>query len=296
MNPLDEAAAKMLADLEDAFAVRSTTWPSIHSIVPLGVEIEVPWRAYYPLVWKKYFQDGKRAYKDLSEEEQADFSALCAEVEVELFQKLEKASKCVPMFKGKRYWEFCLPPVHDLGILMSILQVLEKIGLCPFSGPHRTQITFGGLSITSYAYRVLMYLELRYGSKERMLQGTEIEGWAFKGQAGLYQKKKEDLQFGYEKGIEFRPLILPPSLEEFSQLVRDSASLGAELQLLEQDGKPSERLERFSDKLSLMLQSRGIPDERWDNPRVDIFPWKKFIQYFDEMKQSLPPLASFGIS
>jgi hypothetical protein len=296
MNPIDQSAADILSALEKAFPdIPVYRYPTSKiSTLPLGLEIEVPWSAYHPALWKEYFKEGSVTYKELSAERKMKLDHVCGEEERMVLQNINKAEQCMKLFHGKKYWEFCFPPAHDIGTLLNMVRLLKDAGLCPFNGPHRMQVTIGGISPTKYAYQALMYLELRYGSKERMLQGTEKIGWAFKGQAGLFHKQKDDLLFGYESAVEFRPLVLPESLEELALLLEDCAFLGSELHKIEHDGKISDHMKVFSSKMSCILGLHGLPDTRWPNPREDAYPWRRFIERYDSLKAATVPLYDLG--
>jgi hypothetical protein len=293
---LEESAQRVLALLAAAFpGIPLASMPGRISRVPLGIEIEIPWSAYHPKLWREYFQGGKIAHEELSSERRDQLYALCVKEEEMLLPKIKKAEKCMQIFQGRRYWEYCFPPTCDTSILLGICHALASAGLCIFNGPHRMQITIGGVVPTQHAYCALMYLELKYGSKGRMLHGMKDQGWAIKGQAGILHKNKYDLHFGYKDGIEFRPLVLPPTIEGLGTLLYD-CSLLADALHAKQVRCEDHPIAFFCAQMSRLLREHNLPFKRWQNPEEEKEVWLRFIREFDSMKASLLELSQYGFA
>lgn len=59
----------------------------------LGLEIEVPWSAYFPKEYAEWFDGGKRHYSDFSPEEKETFDTLCQELDRTMLPHLEAVSE-----------------------------------------------------------------------------------------------------------------------------------------------------------------------------------------------------------
>lgn len=296
MTVIDKAATQVLERLQNAFPKVPiyNYWGSRVSVPPIDIEIEVPWSGHHPTLWKEYFKEGSLRYEEMQLTRREALDHACALEEVTLFPLIKKAKDCMKVFEGMHYWEFCFPPAHDTGIHLGICRILEQVGLCPFNGPHPMQVTVGGLVPSKETYQMLMYLELRYSSKERLLHGLGNKGWALKGNSGIFHKEKIDLQFGYKTGIEIRPLVLPASLEDMVDVLSDCALLASEIYLMQHGGNKTNKMEAFSLKMSSLVKNHNLPDRLWPNPGEDPRPLYGFIERYESMKRQLPTLRQLG--
>lgn len=292
---IEQSAQERLRKLADVLAVRAVRMPELDRIskVPIGMEVEVPWSAYHPDLWRRYFHDGTRAYADFSSEEKVRLANECGKEEKFLHRLFQKAACVIDAKRIGKYYEYSLPPSMRVSTTVSMCAILEEAGLLPFNGQHRTQLTIGGVRPSRDAYCALMYLELRYGSGKRMLQGLGNGGWALKGTAGLMQKGEADLQFGYCEAVELRPLVLPADLSSLERMLYD-CSLLADALHAKQVEKESKLLDAFCKEMAALLCSHGLPFVRWANPGEDEHVWRGFAAKFDSLRSGLKELARYG--
>lgn len=276
---INERPLKILDQLQRVFlpADQHFSWPVApvqQYQVPLGIEIEVPWRAYFPDLFVAGFPN-------VSADEMARITVECSRREAVLVPKLEHTVAC-GLQKGKdRYWEFAFDPVTNAEILVQQINVLQKAGLCP-SGAHSLQITFGGLRITRDVYYLALILESLCCSPERILQGFHptnlygVHGWSKKGIAGVHQKMGAcNLLHGYGIAVEIRTLQMPETLEGLRHLFRVAHHYGEQIrQKQEYESVPA--WDRLVTDLSGILKSHGLPDENWRAPHQRPEVWKRF--------------------
>jgi hypothetical protein len=247
-----------------------------------GIEIEVPWRVYYRDLWEKHFRSGKKKYSEFTKEEQEQVTAECNPREKFLLLKLEDTVGCgLPRGRDK-YWEFSFPPVQSVEILVCIAGVLNQAGLLPFGEPLSLQVTAGGVLPSKQVYRALMILEMLYGSEERIRSAivqNDLVAWARKGRAGV-APRTVGLYFNEKVATEFRPLVLPPTLDGLYQLLRHVELLISWIWSTENGIRVLE-WEQLKKSLGMILAEFGLPDENWGKPNQNQEVWRRFADNFD---------------
>jgi hypothetical protein len=221
MHQADHDAGLVLARLQDRFCLPTMPllpMPAAAGVL-VGFEVEVPWSAYFPDLWRKYFLDGRRKYEEMERGEQEALSAECSLCEATLLPRLEATQACGIKRGRDRYWEFVLPPVYELSLAAQILETLGAAMLMPY-GAFSLHATISGISSRRDALLMLLLIELLFGRKERITQGCQgLGGWARKGDGGVVVKIY-DLLYDAQLAYELRSLELPAGRSERKALVR----------------------------------------------------------------------------
>lgn len=262
-------------------------------IVPIGIEVEVPWRAYFPDLWVEGFPD-------VGAETLARITAECTEREKILLPKLMKTVECGVKSGADKYWEFAFDPVLDVSILCNQVSILQYNDLIP-KGHHSLHITFGGIRLTRSAHYIAMVLEAVACNQARVLQGFTKDGastgWARKGYAGMFEKSGEyDLMHGYEVGTEIRLLYLPEGDIELFALLNVAQKLACLVYDEQQYGSTPRVLQYMINECGTILGEHGLPNTNWKKPHMNRDIWTKFaadlpsIQY--EIAQRILPLLT----
>lgn len=290
---LDAAGLQTTTQLKRMFTLQTSTsfldrQKPAYDTCSVGLEIEVPWRAYFPHLWAKHFQRGTKDFANFSVAEAAALDHDSKPQELCLNAKLGKTLEC-GLDKGRDwYWEFIIPPVRDVRILAEQVAVLNANDLCPW-GPYSLQPTIGGLRRTRSSYFALLILELLFASPERIAKGINAKvpqwatSWARKGQGGIARKSLLDLKHGDTQAIELRTLCLPASLEEFYDFLTATALLATWL-YREQCGAAVPQWDRIVAELAGLLTDFGLDNANWENPHTNPAVWEKYITCFYDMK------------
>jgi len=267
MNNINDIPLQTTSNLLNAFPSnlqKRDPWPRK---VPVGIEVEVPWRGYFPDLWV----DG---FPNVDEETLARITEECTKREETLIPKLRKTQECGVKRGADKYWEFAFDPVTDVRITCDHVEILRQHNLIP-EGPHSLHITFGGLRATRDMHYVAMILECFACSPERILSGfhptseAQSVGWARKGFAGLFEKTgSHDLLHGYQYGCEIRLLTLPQTDDELFYLL----DIGQCFAVLALNKDPM--WTRIRDTLKMILLKNGLPDENWKKPHINPELWK----------------------
>lgn len=286
---MNSAAREVAARLARQFAVT----PAYDGLLwqgecPIGIEIEVKWRHYFPELWQAYFVD--RKFEELSGTERAALDLACAEQESWLLPRLQATVECGVRRGADRYWEFALAPSADIFNSLEQLHVLRAAGLIP-NGEHSLHLTIGGLSATPDAYYLLMLLELLFGSAARIQSGFHTKnpkmsgGWARKGRAGIFIKEGADLQYGYDRAVELRVLSMADSTDT-EQLLKIVSTV-SDILLAHQHGRPHPKQSTWHalrGELKQALRDAGLPDENWNKPNLNPDVWQAFIGRFGALQ------------
>ena len=262
----------------------------------IGLEIEVPWRVYFPELWAKHFCAGQKEFTDFSITDKIALEEESTPQEACLVATLNKTLDC-GLGRGKDwYWEFVIPPVFDIRILAEEVSILHTNKLCPW-GPHSLQPTIGGLRRTRTSYFALLALELLFATPERIAKGihkkipTWATGWGRKGRGGISRKGSMDLQHGDTQAIELRTLCLPASLEEFYSLLAMVSLLSTWLSQ-EQHGTRIPQWDWAVLQLEHLLADFGFESGHWENPHTNPDIWQRYIAHFYDMKKSASSFLS----
>ena len=297
--------------LATSFGLHRSACPSVPGVVPIGIEIEVPWSSYFPELWS-HFDLARRGFKDLSAAEIIDLSAQCSRLEDHLQPKLLLTREAGIHRGNDRYYEFAHDPETDVSELTEQVRLLTLAGVLPRDRQHSLQITIGNVCATRDVYYLAMLLELQVLDAARIdyglsqARGTIFTGWARKGRSGVYEKGASDLKLGSQVACELRVLSLPCDDASFVRLMGD-ASWGANAIHAIQAGVHDEGVERwhaFVAKASEALRREGLPDRNWvltaagnageitGGATIDESAWLRFADSLDVLRETLAPRRS----
>ena len=248
-------------------------------VVPIGIEIEVPWKAYFPDLWVEGFPN---IHPDLL----AEISEACSVREKVLLSRLQETVELGINKGADKYWEFAFDPVTEVGITHSHVMMLQLEGLIP-PGPHSLHITLGGLKLDRNCHYIAMILESMSCSPSRIMTGfhptssAQSTGWARKGYAGMFLKEgNHDLQHGYEVGTEIRILQLPETELKLFELL-DVAQQLACMVALEQRGQKCVLWQQIVIKCRDVLAQHNLPDQNWKKPHIEPNVWRGFATQYE---------------
>jgi hypothetical protein len=285
---------EVLARLHQAFPIAPVqyylgTETSEKSDCLIGIEIEIPWRAYFPSLWEKHFGEGRR-FRDFTAEQVRRLDGDLVLAEPALIKQLKKTVACGVRRGRDRYWEFALSPADQVGILVDQVAILSANSLCPL-GPYSLHATIGKLRPTPRAYLALLFLELVHGTSLRISSGMNREdpsiarGWSRKGRAGICHKKPYELTSGEKTALEFRTLQLPDSLTQLFQLLQQIARLANWL-YQEQRGNQVQEWNRLVEFLQELLFENSLAGRNWENPDIEPGLWERYLSLFPSMSQA----------
>jgi hypothetical protein len=280
MHPADMHALQVLERLQTHFGIPALGGGAgirLPAGILAGLEVEVPWRAYFPDLWEKHFFGGTRPYAAMSPDEQALLTADCNALEAELLPRLEATQRCgIPRGKD-RYWEFALPPVNDLALAGALLNSLSAAHLLPW-GNHSLQITLCGVGNNQELYTVLLVLELLFVRKERIAQSCNGYGtWSRKGRGGISPKGSVHMVYG-GSGAELRTLELPATPDECMQMfVVLSQILGLVVR---------GELGNVSALAREMLAAHDLPWSQWESPQRSPEIWRQYVASYDALREA----------
>jgi hypothetical protein len=259
---------------------------------PLGLEVEVKWRYYFPTLWDKYL--ASCSYKDLSKEEQQNLTQECNALEQHLLPKLEKTVSCgIP--KGlDKYYEFAFTPCCNIELITGQIDLLKEQQLIP-EGLHSLHITVGNMKIDKNAYYLLLLLELITLEPQRIMEGFHKEhknlssAWARKGLGGLFQKESDDLQYGSTSAVEFRTLQINEKTDIYELL--SLTSYVSDIIINEQKNGIKHALwSSFIEDSQEVLLKYDLADKNWKKPNLSPEYWQLYINHFDSLKAEIPQL------
>lgn len=259
--------------------------------MPIGIEVEVPWKAYFPDLWVEGFPNVESHIL-------SDISVQCTEREKDLIPRLMLTEKCGIKRGGDRYWEFALDPVTDVGIACDHIAILRQHNLIP-PGKHSLHITFGGVRVTRDMYYVAMCLEALACSPDRILRGFHptspnlSHGWARKGYAGLFEKEgSNDVQHGMEYGSEIRLLWLPDTDEQLYSLLSIAQLLAMRVQRAQTTGEQCHIWLSVMQDCKAVLSENGLPDRNWKKPHQDPNVWRVFADRLPAIQQRIKTILN----
>lgn len=255
--------------------------------MPIGIEIEVPWKAYFPDLWKPGFPNLCDAEMWLIWQE-------CTEHERILLPRLQKTVECGVPKGADRYWEFAFDPVTDPSIVCNQYSILQANGLLP-KGRHSLHITLGGLRVTRDTVFLALLLECMASSRERIMTGFHDEviskGWARKGFAGVFEKEGDhDIQHGYQYAAEIRILHVPDTVEDLYRLLYKAQKYAFAVQQT-QAGKSVMWWNKLVFRLGAILEYHKLPNRNWRKPHLEPEVWNSFADQYDSISRLVNALA-----
>lgn len=260
--------------------------------VPIGLEIEVPWRSYFPDLWRDFGLSNRR-FGSLSTAEALELTRRCSLQEERLRPLLEATAACGVPRGNDRYWEFALAPTGDLALLAHQVSLLTACAALPRDRPHSLQITIGEVAPCPNLYYLLMALELRYVEPERILSGPAAStaaihtGWLRKGRAGIHRKDAAELALGSQVACELRPLQLPTDDLGFQDLLHTLA-WGVECVTGQAGRESRQRWDSFVAHAKAALLRQGLPQGNWADAPPGV--WERFARAMPLLREELDSL------
>jgi hypothetical protein len=294
---LDVEAADTCGRLASTFGLDRVDQVPMPGVVPVGIEIEVPWRSYFPGLVQRYGLDARR-FQDLRREESAALTAECSELELLLRPRLEATVVCGVPRGNDRYWEFAFAPACDVSHTLEQVRLLSAAGLLPRDRKHSLHITLGGIARCKSVYFLAMLLESRYVDPQRLVEGADrglhpSNNWGRKGLAGVLEKGASELVAGAQVACEMRMLQLPVDDSVFRELmatVRQAADAIAD----HIAGVPSDKARQwreFQAEAEGVLARRGLPLNNWWRGGIDggvnRDAWRRFSESLELVRHEL---------
>lgn len=266
----------------------------------LGIEIEVKWKHYFPTLWEKYLKNS--SYNNLSAENQTALTHECSELEKYLLPKLALTEQSGIQKGQDKYYEFAFPPVKNIYLLNSQINILKKENLIPI-GEHCIHITIGNLTANKDSYYLLLMLELLMCSKERIASAFHKENkalsstWARKGMGGIFVKESRELQYNCSHAIELRTLEINNDTDllyilKLTSLISDT--------ILNKNRNIKDDNTYFWNnwitKVQTILNEENLIDTNWKKPNLTPEYWHNYIDKLDVLKKKINPLTSLLFS
>ena len=194
----------------------------------IGIEIECPFSFYYPDLYEKYFKSGKK-FHEYSSYELIGLNEELTIREPIILEKLKMVSDNNNLTRGQdRYWEFVFPPETDVYFHLLKIGNLILEDLLPLDIPLSVHFTISGIDINK-AYAVLLFLELKYLTKSRVLEGFGNEyfmpAWGKKlCKCGILKKTKNliDADYAYElRTLKIKMRDMKDVFDDLTKLLND---------------------------------------------------------------------------
>ncbi len=269
----DTKAKETIHNLKSLLKVGVDEKESLPSTFPIGAEIEVKFKYYFPEIFTKYFENKK--WFSYDEQDKKTISDLITNEEKDFLPILEATVEAGIPRGNDRYWEFSFNPVNDLTLLYYQIEILKKANLIP-KGEHSIHLTIGNINPNKKLYHILMILELLFLKKERILSGYNFEKningtWAKKGRAGVLIKNNNDL-IDSNKGTEFRTLCIYDDTDVYLLLKTLHNLLYYDNTLF---------IKNVIDKMS----TYNLPDKNWENIHKNFDVWLRYSENFDNLAE-----------
>lgn len=255
---------------------------------PIGIEVEVKWRDYFPQLWDEYLAD--TSYQELSSDKKHELTSRCAALEEFLLPRLKATAACGIEKGADKYWEFAFPPVTDVYILADQVNILKTEGLIP-AGSHSLHVTVGGLHASRYSYYMLLLLEMlscdanRIASAYHATNSKLSATWARKGLGGIYQKDAGDLQYGFSQAIELRTLALSNEMD-VAKLLQTVSIISDTIHCIKhgRESDVTRAWKCFVDQAQQVLDEYGLDDTNWKKPNITQEYWDVYIDNFESIR------------
>lgn len=300
LKEMDNHGREILNNLRETFIQNQknlyvSDYMQWQSVCPVGIEIEVKWRYYFPQLWDKYLQH--TSYKSLAPELQQALSDECTELEKVLYPRLEKTREC-GIEKGQdKYYEFAFNPVSDMYLLADQVLLLQKENLIP-SGIHSLHLTIGNLKPVKDSYYLLLLLEMLYCDKDRVAsafhqENSKLSGtWARKGMGGIFTKEAHELKYGYEQAIELRTLQITDNTPISKLLCQ--CSILADTIYQKMNGAENIQVQQWNNwlvEVQNILQQMNLTNSNWKKPNLSPQYWYAYMDAFAQLQEKIIPLS-----
>jgi len=279
---MDHRGQETLGKLRLAFGRPGTVFFSKPKVVPVGIEVEVPWRNYFPDLWVNGFPN-------ISDAEMSEITEECNRRESILLPQLRKTVDCGVNKGNDRYWEFAFNPVSSVGIIVNQLSVIREAGLMP-GRMNSLHVTFGGVRVCRYSYYIALVAEAMVTSQERIrsafTQGTTSRGWARKGYAGVYEKQGSyDMMYGFQYGTELRLAEVPDNTIDLYNMLHVTQQMAVEVYQIQSGVFSSKTVfDNMISELASILVRAGLPDKNWKKPHMEPETWEWFAEVLPEIR------------
>jgi hypothetical protein len=298
---MNAQAREVLARLKQAFPDKNNNEKLIsdkscwQSLCPIGIEIEVKWRYYFPQLWDKYL--AHTSYKNLEASLEQDLTNECCKIEETLLPRLEKTRECGVEKGQDKYYEFAFNPVTDIYVLTNQVQILQQENLIP-QGTHSLHLTVGNLKAIKDVYYLLLFLEMLYCNQERVASAFHQDNskisstWARKGMGGVFNKESHELKFDYEQAVELRTLQITEQTDLLTLLCQ--CSILSDIiycKMTHQNHPLIEQWDNWLNQIQLLLQNMGLTDNNWKKPNLTPQYWLAYMDAFTQLQQTIIPLS-----
>ena len=261
---------------------------------PIGIEIEVKWRYFFPDLWNRFLSH--TSYNNLSESDKHTLDSLCDKQEETLIPKLNKTVEC-GLNKGlDKYWEFAFQPVTNIDLLQQQLSILENHNIIP-PGQHSLHITIGNMKPNKDAYYFLLLLDMISSDKERINTGFNKDKpsfsatWARKGYGGLFQKESRQLMYGSTTAVELRTLFYDTNNNN-EELLYITTKI-SDIIIDKQNGIFNDEIAKWNNFIAgsqIVLSNNNLADKNWKKPNLTPEYWIKYIDKFNIIQEDIIPL------
>lgn len=283
MNTINEVPQATTANLLREFPANLPARSRISRAVTIGIEVEVPWKAYFPDLW----MDG---FPNVGHEDLVRITTECNRREKTLIPLLMKTQECGIKRGADRYWEFAFDPVTDVSIACDHVEILRQHNLIP-EGRHSLHITFGGVRVSKEMYYVAMCLEAIACSPDRVVSGFNpkspllSQGWARKGMAGLFEKEGDhDIMHDMQYGTEIRLLWLPDTDAQLFSLLTIAQVMTDNALRVQRGETPTSMWKDVVQQCKQALLDAGLPDRNWKRPNLEPEVWRQFADKLPEIQ------------
>lgn len=292
MNNISQAIANKL---HQKFPCHIQTSPEFLVKNPLGLEVEIKWRHFFPTLWEKYL--AYTPYQQLSVEQQEALTQECNILEQELLPKLEKTISCGIERGADKYWEFAFEPATKINLITQQVEILSEHNLIP-AGNHSMHITVGNMRATKDSYYLLLLLEMLSCSKERIQNGfnqnnhKQSAAWGRKGYGGLFEKEARELKHNSQSAVEFRTLELNSTTNLYTLLQTTGTISDIIIDKQNKIYNPQiHTWDKFVSDSQEILKQLNLNDVNWQKPNLTPHYWEKYISHFDDLKKIITNCA-----
>ena len=187
--------------------------PHLISSENIWLEIECPFNFYFPEAYTKFLV--WNSYKNFSETEKKEFTAMIELTEPALLEKLTRISNELWLLRWvDRYREFVFPATKQLNTHISKTERLIAAHLLPIDKPLSTHITVWNVS-RIHAYALLTVLEQKFLTPKRLWEALaskwQLWWWRGKWKWWIVYKQWEQLSYWDKSACELRTLKIPMS-------------------------------------------------------------------------------------
>lgn len=256
---------------------------------PIGIEIEIKWRYFFPELYEKYIS--KKSYSELNEQEKVKLTKECDELEKDLIEKFKKTEESGIKRGNDKYYEYIFPPRYNVKGTSELVNILVQNNLIP-DGEHSIHVNIGNLRANKDAYYLLLMMELKYSSVDRLKSGfinnhkNMSATYGRKGYGGIFEKDKRYIELGSEYLSELRTLSYNPKRDDMYEMIKE-ISYYADIIIDKQNNKENKLIKEWDsikENLEKLLVKNGLVDKNWKKPNLEPEYWEKYIEKYETIK------------